>query len=61
MSEGVLIRFRLIGREAQALRRLSADELRNPRDQVKHVLLRELMQRGLLPTEEKEEGDDAQR
>ena len=44
----VLIRFRLLGGEARALRRLSVEELRNPRDQVRHILLGELEKRGLL-------------
>jgi hypothetical protein len=49
----VVVRFRLVSDEARALRRLSAEELRQPRDQVRYILRRELVQRGLL-----QDGDD---
>jgi hypothetical protein len=61
--EEVLIRFRLVGDEAQALRRLSAEELRNPREQIRYILRRELVRRGLLPADrwvEDSEGGDGQ-
>jgi len=51
----VVIRFRLVSNEARALRRLSAEELRHPRDQVRYMLRRELVQRGLL-----QDADDRQ-
>ena len=51
MDEEILIRFRLFGSEAQALRQWSAEELRRPRDQVRHVLLTELLRRGLLSSD----------
>ncbi len=51
MTEGVLIHFRLVGDEAEALRTLSAAEMRNPRDQTRFILRRELAHRGLLPTD----------
>jgi hypothetical protein len=35
--------------EADALCRLAASELRNPRDQIRHILRCELQRRGLLP------------
>jgi hypothetical protein len=47
--EQVLIRFRLVGDEAQALRALSVQEMRHPRDQTRHILRQELERRGLLP------------
>lgn len=47
--EEVLIRFRLVKDEAQALQQLSSAELRNPREQVRYILRRELERRGLLP------------
>jgi len=46
--EKVLIHFRLVGVEAEALRRLCAAELRRPRDQARHILRTELERRGLL-------------
>ena len=48
MTEGIVIRFRLEGAEAEALRTLSAAEMRNPRNQTRFILRRELVQRGLL-------------
>ncbi|MCP4542609.1 MAG: hypothetical protein GY832_36265 [Chloroflexi bacterium] len=53
MTDGVLIRFRLIGDEAQAMNKLSVQESRRPRDQVRHILRQELERRGLLPKEVK--------
>jgi len=47
----VLIRFRLVGNEARALRDLCAKELREPRDQARLLLRQELKRRGLLTTE----------
>ena len=44
----VLIRFRLSGDFATALLKLSADEFRHPRDEVKHILHMELVERGYL-------------
>lgn len=52
MSEGVLVRFRLFGDEAKALRKLSAIEMRSPRDQTRFILRRELEQRGLIPNDQ---------
>ena len=46
--DDVLIRFRLVGDEAQALLRLSANEMRRPTHQVRFMLRRELERRGLL-------------
>jgi hypothetical protein len=46
--EDVLIRFRLMNDEAQALYKLSSNELRQPRDQVRYILRRELKRLGLL-------------
>ena len=51
MTEGVLIRFRLVGNEAEALRTLCTAEMRSPRDQTRFILRRELAQRGLLPAD----------
>jgi hypothetical protein len=48
----VLIRFRLVGDEARALRELSANELRDPRDQARFVLRQELEKRGLLQADD---------
>jgi len=44
----LLVHFRLSGDEARALRELSHSELRDPRDQVRFILRRELAARGLL-------------
>lgn len=44
----VLVRFRLVGDEARALRELAEQEWRDPRDQVRFVLRNELERRGLL-------------
>lgn len=49
MNDGVLIRFRLVGDEAEALRELSALEMRTPRDQTRFILRRELERKGLIP------------
>lgn len=46
----VLVRFRLVGDEARALRELAEQEWREPRDQVRFVLRNELKRRGLLTT-----------
>lgn len=46
--EDVLIRFRLVNDEAQALRKLSSTELRTPSSQVRYILRRELERQGLL-------------
>jgi len=46
--EEVLIRFRLTGAEAKALRELSASEYRHPRDQARYMLREALAERGLL-------------
>jgi len=46
--EDVLINFRLVGDEARALRELALDQVRRPRDQVRHLLRCELERRGLL-------------
>lgn len=53
--EEVLIRFRLIGEEARALRALASEELRQPREQVRFLIRRELEERGLLPNESEPE------
>jgi hypothetical protein len=47
--DDVLIRFRLVGDEARALRELSVRELRSPRDQVRLILRKELERLGFLP------------
>lgn len=52
MENGILIRFRLVGDEAKALHKLSAAEMRSPRDQTRLILRRELERRGLLPADE---------
>lgn len=44
----VLIRFRLVGQQAEALTRWAASKLRSPADQVRFVLMTELERRGLL-------------
>jgi hypothetical protein len=46
----VLIRFRLVGTEAQALQALAVQEVRKPREQVRYILRQELARRGLLNT-----------
>lgn len=46
-TDEVLIRFRLIGEEAKALKAWAADELRRPTDQVRYLLRRELEKQGL--------------
>lgn len=61
MKDEVVIRFRLIGDEAVALRKWSAEELRNPRDQLRHILRQELNQRGLLPSDGDQTGEQGQR
>lgn len=48
--DDVLIRFRLVGDEAQALRELSSAEMRTPREQTRYLVRRELLKRGLLPS-----------
>ena len=52
MNEEILIRFRLVGQEAHALRQWSAKEMRHPRDQVRHILTQELCRHGWLPMPE---------
>ena len=49
--EDVLIRFRLIGEEAEAIKNLSAQNLRRPTEQVRFIIRRELERRGLLQCE----------
>lgn len=44
----ILVRFRLVGDEAEALEKLAGAEFRHPRDQVRFLLLQELSRRGLL-------------
>lgn len=44
----LLIRFRLLGEEARALRELAAREDRRPVDQVRHIVRRDLEYAGLL-------------
>jgi len=44
----VLIHFRLVGPEAEALQRLARQEERKPRDQARYILRQELVRRGLL-------------
>jgi len=46
--EDVLIRFRLVGEEAQAFREFSRQELRKPNEQVRFIIRRELERRGLV-------------
>jgi hypothetical protein len=48
MANEVLIHFRLVGDEAQAMHKLSVQEFRRPRDQARHILRQELERRGLL-------------
>lgn len=50
--DDVLIRFRLVGDEARALRSLAATDLRDPRDQVRYIVRDVLVSRGLLPPRE---------
>jgi hypothetical protein len=63
----VLIRFRLVGDEAQALVQWSSNELRSPQQQVKYVLRREFERLGLLqpsptiPPKESSDGIQIQR
>ena len=52
--EEVVIRFRLTGEEARALCDLAAEEWREPRDQARFILRRELERRGLLPAAKSE-------
>lgn len=47
--EDILIRFRVMNDEAQALRKLSSKELRKPGAQVHYILRCELERLGLLP------------
>lgn len=54
--EDVLIRFRLIGEEAEAIKNLSAQNLRRPTEQVRFIIRRELERRGLLQCETAEAG-----
>lgn len=49
MADDILIRFRLVGSEANGLRRMALDEVRRPRDQIRYLLREELKARGLLP------------
>lgn len=49
MAEEILIRFRLVGDEAQALRTWASEELRKPRDQLHYILRQELLRHGRLP------------
>jgi hypothetical protein len=49
--EQVLVRFRLIGDEAKALQKLSAQEMRHPREQTRYILRQELQKRGLLSSD----------
>ncbi len=48
MEKSLLINFRLSGREAEAVKMLSAQELRKPASQIRYILLQELERRGLL-------------
>ncbi|MEM7033910.1 MAG: hypothetical protein AAF629_30490 [Chloroflexota bacterium] len=44
----VLINFRLIGEEADALKAIAAQQLRHPRDYVRWILRQELIKQGLV-------------
>lgn len=46
--EDLLINFRLVGPEAEAVKTLSAQELRKPALQVRYILLQALKDRGML-------------
>ena len=48
MEDEVVIRFRLVGDEARALRVWSTEQVRRPRDQLLHILRKELMRQGYL-------------
>lgn len=50
----VKLQITLEGREADALAELAARELRDPREQVRFILRRELEQHGLLSEADRE-------
>ncbi len=51
--EDILIRFRLIGKDAEALGRWAARKLRSPSDQVRFLLRSELERRELMHSGER--------
>lgn len=56
----LLVRFRLVGSEAEALEKLADQEFRHPKDEIRYLLRQELVRQGLLNSEVLEQSSGEQ-